>query len=243
MVRSSYSASPEVRPPAPSHQASLELVLSDSHKQDCRYSQFAYLDDTINYEKNPPNLQAVPELQQTFQKVYDKYDIALTNRQKIDETLRNFKDVLQVDRQLQMSQCFERWRSLLTDPVYTVTYTKENLVKAISVRAREHPKPLWAAQKHIRELLEACHLYVEQYNWLENAILEGLGEVKRVSRDVDQLVVRLNVSDRRYLRERVFQLCAEYDEIPGLLSMYKDQVEVLLREIRDSAFILLNASY
>ena len=56
-------------------------------------SEFRYLRQNIGYRKDPPNLEPVCSLQQVFKKIYDKYEIMLMNRQKIDETLRSFKQI------------------------------------------------------------------------------------------------------------------------------------------------------
>ena len=90
-------------------------------------SEFQYLDEDVQcqgYKMKGPKFESFPALQHSFKKVYDEYEIVLLNRQKVDESLRSFKAVLEVDEHLHMSGCFEKWHSLLHNPKFTIMCKK-----------------------------------------------------------------------------------------------------------------------
>ena len=229
--------------PTAIHGSMLESPLGnllDASQRSTNGSQFPYLDDSWNYVKARPDFAAIPRLQDAFMSVFQRYEIALVNRQKVDEKLRNFKQVIGVDPHLHMTGCFNEWTALLVEPVFTITRNEDDLVKAITVRATLYPRERWHAQQHIRDLLQACHLFLDQFKFIQEAIEEGLGEVNVVTRDLNQLMMisHLTPADQRNLRERVPLLQNEYYHIPGLISMFNDHVNILLTEISESAYYL-----
>ena len=203
-------------------------------------SEFQYLDEDVQcegYMKKGPKFNSVPALQQPFKKVFEKYEIVLMNRQKIDEALGSFKQILGVDRRQHMSECFEKWRSLLDNPNFNITCTKNDdlLVETITVVAPRHLRP---AQTHINELLAACHLFFKQFQFLLNTILEGLGEASKAKQNIGRLTEHMSYSDQMDLKERVPRLFEDYDHIPGLMSKFHEHIGIILKEISDSAYCL-----
>ena len=67
-----------------------------------------------------------------------------------------------MDLNVSLEECFAAWKDLLVYPIFTIT-CKERMgdVKDIQVRAKDIPVPRRKAQKHMRDLLDASHLFLQ----------------------------------------------------------------------------------
>ena len=142
----------------------------------------------------------------------------MTNREKVDEVLTLFKGVLEIDRQLPMSECFATWRSQLVNPKFTVvTKEPDGDVKQITVRVEEVPREKRKAQKHIRNLLDACHLYLQQKDFLQQHIRNDLEEIAVLVKDTSSLCkdVQLNSSERKQLPMIIRKATDQFNQFPG----------------------------
>ena len=201
-------------------------------------NQFQFLERQYGIET--PSC-TVPKLNELFKSVCERYDIAVTNREKVDEALTLFKRVLEVDRQLPMSECFAAWRSQLVNPKFTVvTKEPDGDVKQITVRAEEVPRAKRKAQKHIRDLLDACHLYLQQKDFLQRHIRSNLEEIAILARDTPGLCkdVQLSSSERKQLPLIVEKARDQFDQFPGTVDLFWKQVYSLLQEINTAVHVL-----
>lgn len=201
---------------------------------------FTYLEDRQQYTIPAPCTSLPPQLQELYKAVYDRYEVAFTNREKIDELLQRFKDTLKVHHLLHMSECFQSWRDQLNNPVFTVEHrsSKSGDVKSILVRADHMPREKWPAQKFIRELLQAISLFVDQYGFIDQAVREGLqniegGKVGRIIASSD-----IAKSERRTIENEVKELNSRYQSAPTHLMTFNRQVSALMREINESVSVL-----
>ena len=177
-----------------------------------------------------------------FKAISERYDIAVTNREKVDEALQLFKKVLEVDINLPIADCFSAWKSQLTAPVFTVTrHERLGDVKQVTVRAEEVPRLKRKAQKHIRDLLDACHLFLQQRDFLQREIRTSLEELDRVAKDLPMLLKEtksLSSSERKSMPQVVKQARDQFAQFPGTIDQFWNQVFVLLREINEAVHIL-----
>ena len=200
---------------------------------------FTYLDSHKQYVIPAPSTD-IPELQELYIAVYNRYEVVFTNREKIDELLHRFKDTLKLHRDLHMEDCFQAWRNQLTNPVFTVEYSSsrpEN-VKTILVRSDNMPREKWPAQRFIRELLQALSLFVDQYSFIEQAIREGLERIENTN--VARIIANSNLSksEQRSIENQVKELNTRYRNVPAHLATFNTQVSALVREINGSVFVL-----
>ena len=154
----------------------------------------------------------------------------MTNREKVDEAFTLFKGVLAVDRQLPMSECFASWRSQLVNPKFTVvTKEPDGDVKQITVRAEEVPREKRKAQKHIRNLLDACHLYLQQKDFLQQHIRNNLEEIAVLVKDTSSLCkdVQLNSSERKQLPMIIRKAPTSSTSFQGQLTCFGNRFIVL----------------
>lgn len=200
--------------------------------------QFRFLDRSYAIQ-TPACL--VPRLNELFKSVCERYDVAVTNREKIDEALSLFKKVLEVDINAPLLDCFRAWKGHLSNPRFIVTRREpEGDVKVITVSADEVPKSKRKAQKHIRDLLDACYLFLQQKEFLQRHIKSDLAQIDQATCDLQSLAkqARLNPSERRQL-PRVIELAKEqFAEFSGVIEMFWSQVYSLMHEINTSVYVL-----
>ena len=206
---------------------------------------FPFLDRTSHLIVPKPDC-GVPSLQSAFEAVYDRYETALKNRQKVDEKLCEFKQVIGAHARLHMSDCFNSWRDKLTNPVFTIscdtynlpleTPSKEKLVKQIKVRSDNMPRHLWKAVGTIRDVLNACTLYIQQYAFLRKCIAEGMSEIVSLSSSLGSELEGSNLTrlDKEYLVNELPQLVLVYGQTETMMAHFLEEIVILLREITES---------
>ena len=155
-----------------------------------------------------------------------------TNREKIDECVMHFKRTLTVDSQLHMRDCFRQWRSRIKDPVFRVVLTDDGkLVKEIVAKANRDniPQEIWEAQKYIREMLNICHVFLSQYQFLEQSVSEGLSKIR---------LLLLDKSIDGRMKRKGEELLRQCEYAFGVMSQFKEHVVHLMKEIKDSVDVL-----
>ena len=201
--------------------------------------KFQFLKQSYSFE-TPSCL--IPQVNELFKSICERYDIAVTNREKVDEALQLFKKVLEVDLSLPVADCFTMWKSQLTNPKFTVTRSDGNLgdVKKISVRAEEVPRLKRKAQKHIRDLLDACHLFLQQRDFLKREIVNSMDQLDQLTQDIPGLCkgTSLSSSERKQLPQVIKRARERFVRFPDTLDLFWDQVSALLQEINAAAHIL-----
>ncbi len=200
-------------------------------------SGFKYLENPRDFFLSRPEFP-IPALQDTFGNLYVRYDFALQVRLKVDEKLCEFKSVLGAHPDLNMNNCFQKWNKKMTNPKYTISYTKtaRRDVKSILIRADDIPRNLWPAQKFIREVLDACHLFMEQHEFLRQVINEWLNDIEKQTIGLQETLDNssLRSADRRHVLNIIPVLKAEYIQTIDWVKVFYDQITVLLDEIRSS---------
>ena len=202
--------------------------------------KFQFLDRRYSME-TPSCL--IPRLNELFKSVCERYDIAVTNREKVDEALTLFKRVLDVERTLPLEDCFVAWKSQLVNPKFTVVFKEPSGdVKQITVRADEVPRLKRKAQKHIRDLLDACHLFLDQRDFLQRQIRTDLEEITRLAKDLPSLYkgkgIRLSSSEIKQMPQVVKRARDEFARFPKTIDLFWNQVYSLLQEINTSVHVL-----
>ena len=202
-------------------------------------TKFQYLDKNYSFE-TPSCL--IPPVNEFFKSICERYDVAITNREKVDEALQLFKKVLEVDLSLPIADCFSAWKSQLTGPKFAVTRTNGDSgdVRKISVRAEEVPRLKRKAQKHVRDLLDACHLFLQQKEFLKKEIQRNIDQLEQLTRDVPALCKGLNLSssEKKQMPQVVRRARDQFAQFPDTLDRFWDQVSALLREINESVHVL-----
>ena len=206
-------------------------------------TRFDYLNPNVTYSIDRPDLP-IPVIQEVFLNMYQSYqENALMHRQKIDECLRRFKDVLGLHPRLHMTECFRSWRNRFTNPVFTIFYKEgTNIVKEIKVRAEVNPREIWEAQKYIRELLYGCHLFLDQYDFFDNELQTGLMKVERLLQNLTSLETSMPGQNQQHVQREIDQLSTQYRYRVAYLSMFKEHVIALTKEIDESVSILREPS-
>ena len=204
--------------------------------------QFRFLDRS--YTLQTPSC-LVPRLNELFKSVCERYEVAVTNREKIDEALTLFKKVLEVDMNASLLDCFKAWKGHLSNPRFTVTRREpEGDVKMVTVSADEVPKSKRKAQKHLRNLLDACYLFSQQREFLQKHIMSDLTQINQQTSNLQTLAkqARLNPSERRQL-PRVVELAQEqFAEFPGVIDLFSSQVYSLIHDVNNSVYVLEDTS-
>ena len=200
-----------------------------------RPTSFMYLDGRHQYKISAPCL-GIQELQELYEAVYDRYEVAVTTREKIDELVQRFKDTLRLHHDLHMKECFQTWRDQLASPVFTVEYSSSGNVKVILVRANNMPREMWPAQRYIRELLQALSLFMDQYSFLEQMVREGLENIAGAK--VSDIIANAPKNERRRIENHMRELNAQYESVPNHLMVFNRQVSALVKEINESVSVL-----
>jgi hypothetical protein len=175
----------------------------------------------------------VSDIQAALVNVYNTYDAAFTNRKKIDECLLHFKEKLEVDPNLHMRETFHKWRVLIPQPDFRVTLTEDRkYVKEII--AKGLPQKIRETQKHIRELLLACKLYVEQFNHLQETIELELHNISHLITNMDYTGGRT----RQNVQDECNEVLEKYRCTIGWMSQFDVNIKVLMKEIKESVDVL-----
>ncbi len=200
--------------------------------------QFKYLEK--EYAKETPSC-LIPRINELFKSISERYDIAVTNREKVDQALQLFKRVLEQDRNAPLVQCFAAWRNYLTNPTFTVSLRESSGdVKAITVRAEEIPRDRRNAQKHMRDLLDACNLFLQQREFLQQQIHSGMVELERLAKELPALAkeARLSSAERKQLPRIVRRVQEQFAKYPRVIDRFWSQVHSLMHEINVSVYVL-----
>lgn len=167
--------------------------------------------------------------------------MAVVNREKVDEALTLFKQVVGVDKNTSMEVSFITWKQCLTEPKFTVSFKHETGdVKDIRVRAGDIPREKRRAQKHIRDLLDACHLYLQQKEFLQRHIRADLLQLESISGQIQNLGKQsdLNAAERRQLPKTYSMAKEEFAGFSDIMDMFFTHVYSLMNEINTSVHVL-----
>lgn len=204
-------------------------------------SNFQYLDSGKDYVLTRPDFP-VQILQNAFSNLHEQYTSARHMRLKIDENLLAFKEILNVHPDLHLTECFRKWNAKLVNPVFTVTYSKKSRrdIKSIVLRDDEMPRVLWPTQKHIRIILDACHLYLEQFNFLQQITKESLQHINGVVKNLDSILseASLHTADYNHLMQVVPRMQTEYMSVSEWIVLFRRQIEELMSEISEATEII-----
>lgn len=199
-------------------------------------SQFQYLHPSRVLSK--PNLSSnvSRDVHDAFQSVYQSYGHAFTIRQKIDTCLANFEQLFDLPQRVHMSAYFRAWKSALAVgfPQFKITFSG-NFVKMIEVETSVMPPKIKTAEESIQDLLQACHIFLEQYDFNQNSIEEGLGRINVIIANLSKLTSNLQPGEQQQLVEYIPDLQRNYERTIGFVSMFKADIETLLQEITESA--------
>ena len=244
-----FDSSHALSPIAHKAEPTADLISPANQQQTMPYTtakpvrQFSFLDRSYAVQ-TPACL--VPRLNELFKSVCERYDVAVTNREKIDEALSLFKKVVEVDRNAPLLDCFRAWKGHLSNPRFIVTHREPaGDVKIITVSADEVPKSKRKAQKHIRDLLDACYLFLQQREFLQRHIKSDLAQIDQVACDLQSLAkqARLNPSEKRQLPRVVGLAKEQFAEFSGVIDLFWSQVYSLMHEINTSVYVLEDQSY
>ena len=208
---------------------------SSSMKQ---VQEFAYL--KRSYCISTPSC-LVPKINELFKSICDRYDVAVINREKVDEALGLFKEVVGVSKMAPITESFRAWKDGLTNPTFTIsTMSQSDNIKDIRVKADVIPKGRQKAQKHIRDLLDACNLYLRQKEFLQRNIIAEVAQLEKLSGQLKKLAkgAQLTVFEKSQLPKTYQMACKQFSEFPDILDMFYSHVFCLMKEISDSVQVL-----
>jgi hypothetical protein len=200
--------------------------------------KFSYLEESYSLE-TPSCL--VPRINELFKSIYDRYDIAVVNREKVDEALTLFKQVVGVEREASMEVSFSLWRKCLTNPTFTVSFRKDTRdVKDIRVRAGDIPREKRKAQKYIRDLLDACHLFLQQKDFLQRQIQADIIQLNSLSGQLQNLGKEcgLTGAEKKQLPKTYAMAQEQFSGFCGVLDFFFAHVYSLMNEITTSVHVL-----
>lgn len=200
--------------------------------------QFCFLEKSYSIE-TPSCL--VPRINELFKSICERYDVAVVNREKVDEALTLFKQVVGVDRLTSMEVSFAAWKECLGNPKFSVNFNRETGdVKDIRVRADNIPREKRRAQKHIRDLLDACHLYLQQKDFLQRHINADMIQLDAISGQLQNLgkQCELSTTERKQLPKTYAMAREQYSGFSDLLDMFFTHVFSLMNEINISVHVL-----
>ena len=200
--------------------------------------QFRFLDRS--YKVNVPTCP-LPQANELFKSVCERYDLAVVNREKIDEALTDFKKVLGMDLNATLEECLEAWKDYLTKPRFTIT-CKEGTgdVKNIRVRADNIPVVRRKAQKHMQDLLDASHLFLQQREFLQQHIVNDLSQLEQLSANLKTLATdaKLSSSEKKQLPRIVSSARQQFADFPDVLEMFWRQTYSLVQDINTAVHVL-----
>ena len=140
-----------------------------------------------------------------------------------------------------MVDCFSAWKSQLTSPKFTIDRSElSGDVKKITVRAEEVPRLKRKAQKHVRDLLDACHLFLQQRDFLKKQITNDLEELDRITKDIPALCkgVSLSSSERKHMPQVVKRARDQFVQFPGTIDWFWNQIFALMHDINAAVHVL-----
>lgn len=199
---------------------------------------FKYLEKS--YSINTPSCR-VPRINELFKSICERYDMAVVNREKVDEALGLFKQVIGVDKMASMEESFLVWKDCLTNPRFTVSVNDQlGHTKDIRMRADIIPKEKRKAQKHIRDLLDACQLFLQQKEFLQMQISADLVQLETLSGQLQNLgkCTGLTSSETRQLPKKFENARRQFSEFSNILDMFFSHVYSLMQDIDGSVHIL-----
>lgn len=183
----------------------------------------------------------MPRINELFKSICDRYDVAAVNREKVDEALILFKQALGMDRMASMEDSFAAWKGYLTNPRFTISRNQPaGDVKDIKVRADNIPKERRKAQKHIRDVLDACHLFLQQKEFLQKQISADLIQLESLSGNLQSLAkgAGLSASEKKQL-PRVYSMAQEqFSGFSAILDLFFAHVYSLMNEINIAIHVL-----
>lgn len=200
--------------------------------------QFTYLKKSYTI-KTPSCL--VPRINELFKSICDRYDVAVVNREKVDEALTLFKQVVGVDKMASMEATFTAWKESLTGPRFTVNFKEETgHIKEIKVKADNIPREKRKAQKHIRDLIDACNLYLQQRDFLQRQIAADLVQLDGLTNQLQTLgkEIGLSSSERKQLPKTFGMAREQFSEFSSILDMFFTHISSLMKEINTSVHVL-----
>jgi len=199
---------------------------------------FAYLDR--KYSVKVPEC-GIEDIDKVFKSVCERFDIAVINREKIDETLTLFKQILDMELDATLEECFQTWKGFLVNPQFTVnTAEATGDVKDIRVRADDIPKERRKAQKHIRDLLDACHLFLQQREFLVTNILNDIAALEKFTGNLQTVAnsAKLNASQKKHLDKEFGAGFGLVTSFPETIEMFWRQTYSLMHELNTSVHVL-----
>lgn len=200
--------------------------------------QFSFLKKSYSV-KTPSCL--VPRINELFKSICDRYDVATVNREKVDEALTLFKQVIGVDRETSMEVSFLAWKACLSAPKFTVSFKQgSGDVNDIRVRAKDIPRERRKAQKHIRDLLDACHLFLQQKDFLQRHIKADMIQLTSLSGQLQNLGRECGLSgaEKKQLPKTYSMAREQFSGFGDILDTFFVQVYSLMNEINMSVHVL-----
>lgn len=200
--------------------------------------QFSYLEKSYSLE-TPSCL--IPRINELFKSIYDRYDVAVVNREKVDEALTLFKQIVGVERETSMEVSFLAWKECISNPKFTVSFKHDTGdVNDIRVRAKDIPRERRKAQKHIRDLLDACHLFLQQKDFLQRQIQADMIQLNSLSGQLQNLGKECGLSgaEKKQLPKTyslAWEQCSGFSDI---LDTFFAHVYSLMNEINISVHLL-----
>ena len=146
-----------------------------------------------------------------------------------------------MDLNAPLEECFAAWKDYLVNPRFTIT-CKEGTgdVKDIRVRAENIPVERRKAQKHMRDLLDASHLFLQQREFLQRHIVNDLSQLEQVSANLQTLAAeaKLSSSERKQLARTLSSAQREFASFTDVLEMFWRQVYSLMQSINTAIHVL-----
>lgn len=238
-MRESESDTTLAKTTSSSRSKPLSTTRSGSKTQSAKpLGHFQYLEKS--YKVTVPTC-TLPQANNLFKSICERYDISVVNREKIDEALADFKKVLGMDLNAPLEECFAAWKDYLVNPRFTVM-CKDGTgdVKDIRVRAENIPVERRKAQKHMRDLLDASHLFLQQREFLQRHIVNDLSQLEQVSANLQTLAAeaKLSSSERKQLAKTLSSTQRLFSGFPEILEMFWRQVYSLMQNINSAIHVL-----
>ena len=183
----------------------------------------------------------IPQIDEVLKSACERYDIAVTNREKIDEALILFKQVLDLELDTPLEECFSTWKLFLVNPRFIVNCNEATGdVKDIRVRADDIPKDRRKAQKHIRDLLDACQLFLQQREFLQRNIMNDLSQLDHLAKNLQALAegANLSASQKKQLSKIFSNAQNLVGSFPENIELFWRQVYSLMHDINTSVHVL-----
>lgn len=237
--RESESETGSVRSTVSNRSMPLSTTRSGSASKGAKpIKQFQYLERSYKVEVPTCPLEQANDL---FKSVCERYDVAVVNREKVDEALTDFKKVLGMDLNASLEECFAAWKDYLLNPRFTII-CKEGAgdVKEVRVRAESVPLERRKAQKHMRDLLDASHLYLQQREFLQQHIVNDISQLEQIAANLQTLAgqANLNASERRQVAKTISSAQRLFAGFPDILELFWRQVYSLMQDINTAIHVL-----